>query len=280
MLKKLSVVFLALLLSACGSQFAYNNMDWLIHWYIDDFIELTDAQEEAFDGHFERWQHWHRKQELIKYENHLKSVRATLERGELNKEKVLHNFDLAREHFVRLRSHIGEDIAVLSETMSEEQINKMFDTLEEQHQEDEKKRKEMKPEELQEHFEDAFQEQMSGYFGRLTKSQKQLVNQGVINIIPNRLEWIKYRRNILNSARQLMLNRNDNPDYKADFLTLLDNPEHYQHQTYIDNNEHNRQVFAQMVVDIYPTLTAKQRKRMFRKIDNLIEDLAELREDD
>ena len=44
------VVFISVMfLASCSSKLAYNNLDWWVYWYMDDYIELKDEQEEKFD---------------------------------------------------------------------------------------------------------------------------------------------------------------------------------------------------------------------------------------
>ena len=49
--KLIAVVFtLSILLTGCSSKFAYNNIDWLMYWYIDDYVELDKSQKSLLDG--------------------------------------------------------------------------------------------------------------------------------------------------------------------------------------------------------------------------------------
>lgn len=275
-MKKCCLALLLILISGCSSQFAYNNMDWLIHWYLDDHIDLDKAQKSAFDARFSVWHDWHRKNELPRYVDHLTDIKVMLEQGELTTEDINAQFERARDHWKRFRAHIAPDIAALAIRLTDEQIEEMFASLEENNIEDEEERREASPEELQEAFQERFEDQLKNYFGRLTEQQKNLVSAAVTQVVPNRLEWITYRRAVQSAAKDLMLQRHDNPDFEADFLSLLTAPENYQHQQYLSNLEHNREVYADLVMTVYPTLTDKQKRRLTRKIDNFIEDFTEL----
>lgn len=278
-MKKTILVSFVFLLSACSSQFAYNNLDWLVHWYIDDYIDLDKTQKSAFDDHFSGWHAWHRKEELVKYEDHLKDLKVMLDEGDFSAIQVQAQFDRGRGHWERFREHVTPNVAELAYMLTDEQIIELFDSLEEKNKEDEEERLAMSQEEILEKFEEAFADQLKDYFGKLNKAQLAMVDQKVTEIIPNRLEWIKYRRSIQLAAKDMMLARKNNPNFAQDFADLFGNPDAFKHDLYNQNNEHNRVVFAEMMVDAYLTLTEKQRKRLYRKIDNFIEDFAELRED-
>lgn len=58
--KLLLVIAFSFLLSACSSSFIYNNLDWLLYWYLDDYITLTSEQRSQLDDRVETWQAWHR----------------------------------------------------------------------------------------------------------------------------------------------------------------------------------------------------------------------------
>ena len=65
------LLFAIFCLGGCSTKFAYNNIDWLIYWYIDDYIELTPKQEQAFDEKLSGWLEWHKQQELPQYLSHI-----------------------------------------------------------------------------------------------------------------------------------------------------------------------------------------------------------------
>lgn len=278
-MKKVVALVLLLFVSGCSSQFAYNNLDWLVHWYVDDYIDLDKPQKQAFNENFARWHAWHRQEELLKYETHLKELRELVDAGNFSAEDVKAQFDRGRGHWERLREQVTPTVVELAYMLTDEQIIELFDSLEEKNKEDEEERLEMTPEEIQKRFEEVFADQLKDYFGKLTKGQKAMVKQSVVDIIPNRLEWLKYRRSVQAAAQEVLMSRKDNPNFQQDFTEILRNPDAFKHEQYIVNNEHNRLIFAQMVVDAHATLTAKQKRRLYRKIDNFIEDFAQLRGD-
>ena len=278
MMKKICFVAL-LLLSGCSSQFAYNNLDWLVHWYLDDYIDLNKPQKNAFDERFAQWHQWHREAELENYVSHLNDLKDLLLEGDISTETVSEQFTRARGHWLRLREHIAPDVARLARLLSDEQVEAMFASLEENNVEDEAERRGKSKEELSERFKERFEEQLQDYFGRLTEQQKLIVAEYARQVVPNRLEWLTYRRSVQSAAQELLMQR-EADTFENDFLILLTQPESYQHPQYIANLEHNRSVFSALVVEIYPTITEKQRKRLFRKIDSYIDDFSDLSLDD
>ncbi len=67
-------VFIITLLSGCTLKFAYNQLEWLIPWYLEDFIEFEGGQIELFDSQLDDYLSWHRHQALPEYANFLERL--------------------------------------------------------------------------------------------------------------------------------------------------------------------------------------------------------------
>ncbi len=276
-MKVIWIAAFALLLSACSTHFSYNNLDWLIHWYVDDYVDLNRTQKKRFDEKFEKWMAWHRAEELARYQRHLQDIRSLLEQDSITKEQVLAQIDSGREHWIRLRTHILPDLAELAMSLSQQQVDELFSSLEEKNAEQEQEHRAMTRDESVEEIRETLEDELKDFIGRLTDQQKALARSAAIKFSPNRIEWIRYRRAFQSAARTMLNRKDSNPDFKVDFVKLLNKPEAFQHDLYVRNSAQNLQVFAQFVVDTFPTLTPKQKKRLFGELDNLIEDLSELR---
>ena len=72
--KRISVVLAALLQTGCALKFMYNQLDWLIPWYVDDYISFDPAQEVLFDARLEQYLRWHRQEQLPQYADFFESV--------------------------------------------------------------------------------------------------------------------------------------------------------------------------------------------------------------
>ncbi len=74
------VVLSSFLLSSCSSiQLAYNQIDYLLKWWIDDYVDLTSDQSQMYDQAFPPIGKKHRQEELPKALQFMRQIRAKLE---------------------------------------------------------------------------------------------------------------------------------------------------------------------------------------------------------
>mgnify|MGYP000627303891 FL=1 len=67
--KKIALALALILLVGCSNQMAYNHFDWLVSWYVDDYVELNNQQEEKLQAGLNSLLVWHRQDELPVYQN-------------------------------------------------------------------------------------------------------------------------------------------------------------------------------------------------------------------
>lgn len=281
-MKKWCWIVLVLFLSGCSSQFVYNNMDWMIHWYLDDYIDLNKPQKKVFDKHFTVWQVWHREEELAKYAAQIKEIIVMIESDSLTQEAMSNHFEQLRSHWVSLRNRIAPDLAEMAPALTVKQVGHLFEYLEEQNAEREEEQNEFAGKSEEERMEvraKDIRENISEWIGKLTEPQKQLVKHYSPQFRSNGREWLKYRRLVQEHAHELFINKDSDPEFKTKLLAVMSDPESYRHQTLIENSEHNGKVYTAMVVELSQQLTSKQKKRLLRKLDGYIEDFEDLSED-
>ena len=69
------LILAGLIFSACSLRLTYNYLDWIIPWYVDEYVSLTDDQENLFDRATVELLDWHRYAELPKYTEFIISIK-------------------------------------------------------------------------------------------------------------------------------------------------------------------------------------------------------------
>ena len=273
-MRSLLVVVFIIFLTSCSSKLAYNNLDWWVYWYMDDYIELKDEQEEKFDAHLQNWLSWHKKSELTRYKAQLEDIRKQIQNDTLNSSIVYNNLELARSHWERVRDEVSPELAAIAKTLDDEQVVTLFAALEKDNKEEEEERQEALEKSEAERLKDRIeriQETISERIGDLSKEQKQIVSTYAQQFISTGDAWITYRRNIQNAARKLFVSRKQNERFEQELVVLMQNPDNYKSDVYKQSSAHNMTVMATLLAEIFSTLSEKQRQTLIENVDELIE---------
>lgn len=275
-MKKYIVVILFGLLSGCSSKLAYNNIDWLVYWYMDDYVELNNQQEALFDKQLAGWIDWHRSEELPKYIQHLQQIRRDVAQNKLTESTIITHYQRLTAHWDRFRKEISPPLVDIAETLTDEQVIRLFAALEADNKERKEriaKRQALSPQAQLEKRIEGMVEDMEARIGSLTAQQRQIVTEFAPQFTSSSSLWLAYRRELQQQARRLFATRHNRDDFQEKLLALLLDPEQYRSEAFLAAWEHNRTLQARMAAAIAQTLTAKQKEKLLNHIDDLIEDL-------
>ncbi|MCB4438232.1 DUF6279 family lipoprotein [Alteromonas sp. McT4-15] len=267
------VVFVSLL-SACSSKFAYDNLDWWVYWYLDDYIELNNKQEEQFDSYLQKWLSWHKQSELTRYKAHLQQVKSQVINNEMDYDTIYANFDMAKAHWERVRDEISPQLAILAKELSDDQVVQLFAALEKDNKEEEKERKEKLEESAAKRLEsriERMEESVEERIGGLSQPQKQIIASYAQQFVSTSEEWLKYQRDIQNAARRIFVTRSTNTNFANDLTALMQNPEQYRSDAFKQASAHNTKLTATMMAELFTTLNAKQKEKLVEELDELID---------
>lgn len=272
-------LFSLVFISGCSSKFAYNNLDWLVYWYIDDYIELTDAQEAKFDGKLATWLSWHKQQELGQYVEHLSTVKeqALMAEG-LSPEEIASQFASARQHWDRLRQKLSPELAQMATELTDDQVVYLFAALEKDNQKEEDEREEEALDEAEriDDRTDRIVDQIEDMIGKTTADQRQIIATYSPQYQSTFDHWLTYRRAVQAEARTLFATRDTNPEFVSELTALMLDPDAYRSEQYVAITEQNRLLMATMLSEIHSTLTDKQKRKLSKEISAIIDDLEDL----
>ncbi|MFA3790486.1 DUF6279 family lipoprotein [Aliiglaciecola sp. SL4] len=268
-----------LLLGGCTSKFAYNNIDWMMYWYVDDYVDLDKSQKVLLDEKVEKWLKWHRQEELVTYRQHLADLKADLKNGNLTAQQWSKHIQRGSDHWTRFRNQISPELAELSIHLNDTQIQEMFDALEKENQKKEQKRNKKSAEERWENAIEDTQDQIKKWVGKLSKSQKDLIAEYTVKFLPTFEGWIDYRRNFQASVKNIMLSRHDVSNYAEEVDYMFQHPVLFKTPEYQQASEHNRKMYIQLLLELQTTFSEKQTKHILNELDDLIDDIDDLIDD-
>lgn len=265
-------------LYSCTYSFTYNNISWLLDWYVDDYIDLTSKQEKLLKLQIKKWQDWHRKEELQKYKVQLTQLKEKLQNKPLSSEQWLEESDKVREHLFRLRDKVSLDIANLAKDLSKEQIDDFFTVLEKKDKNKTKKYEKLSDDLKRKKREDKIEDKVEEYIGSLTKEQKKVLQEYSNQVIPTFTEKMIYNNKLRMKAKELFLNR-DKANFSKTMSSLIQAPQKYKSAELLESTAKNRILYSQLAAKINSKLTEKQKEKLLKKIQHLIEVISKIMND-
>lgn len=274
-MKKIIVLAFVLLLGGCSTKFAYNNINWLVYWYLDDYIELNSEQEDMFDAMLIDWMKWHRQHELPKYEAQLADIIAVIKSKNISAQSIASHRERAREHWVRARAHVAPDLVELGSTLSQEQIIYLFANLEKQNVEDEEEMAEtssLSKEERVKKWIKRNQKGIRNWLGNLSDEQKNFIATFYDRFESTGSHWLAYRRAYQQQLRQVFAREGRGELFAEKLHELIVNPEQYRPEEFVQTLELNTQASTQYLMGVMEMASDKQ-------IDHLLEEIFDLKDD-
>lgn len=275
----LVLCMMCLTLSGCSSKFAYNNIDWLMYWYIDDYIDLDRQQKSSLEPKVQQWLVWHRSEQLQQYAAQLQTLKQQISEGVVTPGQWLAHMEGAKQHWVSLRDEVSPGLVSLAPQLSDEQIDSLFDALEEKNRDRiEDREGQTAQQRLAMQIED-IQQQAKEFIGRLTPKQYQLVEEYAQRFESSFEDWISYRRNIQRDTRILMLEHRHEVDFQPKLLEVMLQPENYQDTAFRQKSAFNSQVYSELLAALSQSLSKKQRTKAIKELQGIIDDINDLIED-
>lgn len=254
-------------------------MDWLVYWYIDDFVELTKQQEKVVDANLATWLAWHKETELPKYIQHLSELSSDIRTQQLSLDKMDYHQQKAADHWVRLKAKIIPDLVEMSPMFSQEQVDSLFKEIDKMNQEEAEEREELltkTPEKRKSESLKQNKRNLKRWLGKLNNEQKQLVVDMHGKYHSNGELWLQYRVRYQAELRSL-LNATDRGDsFKTKLNKLLMEPEAFRGDTLNKRNVENSSRYKEFLLAADTLATDDQRKHLLGEISEFVDDLNDL----
>ena len=277
------LVMMMLSITSCSTKLAYNNLDWLASWYVDDYVNLTDSQEDEFDTKLDAFLVWHRNIELQNYILQIKAIQADFNKGVTLSD--IESYVTSVKTFLDVALTKAEpEVVALAYSLSDQQAGSFLVEFEQQNLDKiERFEQESKEKRSEKRFE-KFEEQVTSFVGKLNTQQKKLLDEGNNQLLSSFQERIKFRRQWADTIRGAYVIRarslGDTDKKKKGFELALKQSilesNSLRSEKYSNILDHNQRVRVNTLYQIITSLDDKQLKHLNEKINETIEDLEAL----
>ena len=277
--KRLCMIACCLLLSSCGTKLSYNYADWIISWYVDDYVDWNNAQQKQYDKTLDKFLSWHRNSELMRYRDWLVELKAVA-LAEPDQQTLMNTLEPMQAFGSDALIYIFDDTARLLSSLSDEQVKEMLGAMNDQ----------------QEAFEDDYRDEDTNkwkkrqiktvkkfskrFIGKLNKDQDAIVEAWIEKQKNLNNDWLDNRKNWTANFAQVLTLRNK-PEQEALFkerlYLLFVEPQKLHKPDYTQAINHNINNSSELMVGILASLNDKQREKLTKQFDKyirILEDLA------
>lgn len=268
---------------SCTTKMAYNNLDWIASWYIDDYVTLTNDQENDLETRIESFLLWHRNTELQNYLVQIKYIQIDFNNGIT--QSNIENYIESLKGFLEVVLVKAEpDIVNLAYSLTDKQVTEFLAEFEQQSRDKIDKQQSLsKGQRLEDRLE-KIEHRVTSFTGKLSKSQKQLLENTNKQLLPAFEQRMQFRRDWANAISAAYVIRSgtvlESEDKKQAFRLALRDPilqsKTFCSEAYLAILEHNQTIWVNMLEKLIVSLDEKQQDHLNTKLDNTIKDLQKL----
>lgn len=275
---KFLIVALLILTFGCGPRILYPHLDWLIPWYVDDYISLDSEQQSLLEERLARQIDWHCRTQLTNYADFLRSLAKDIANPQqpVDYQLLEGYYDQLRRHWQELIHRTAPDIADILATATDAQINELYKNLKERNEKLKSKYVDPAPEKLDALRGERMAKQLRYWLSQLTEDQKLAIDQWSRQLKPTAADWLQNSKKIQNAARHLLDLRHNPEDFKQKFIEILVNPELMRSAEYQSKINANTDMTLKFLVDVLGMRTSDQQKHLLNRLESLAKDFDHL----
>ena len=269
LLQVLLLLAAALLIGACSTRFAYSQLDWLVPWYLRDYVSFNAGQRDLLDQRLSQRLDWHCRAHLPQYVDLLREARDTLATDQVAVADLEPFVQRGEAWWDELRGALVADAAVLLAGLAHEQVAELATAFERQDREAREQYLGGSAEERAEAQIARMEKRLRNWFGRLTAEQQRQVAAWSVALHPSTEQWLDGRRQWQQRVLEALAVRDQAAQFAPRVAALAapfnaEAPAAYQAQL-----AHNRQLTLRLLADVFNAGTPAQRERVRGELDEL-----------
>jgi len=264
------------LLAACSRlDLAYRNLDWLLTWRIDSYLDLNAKQKAWLKPRLHQHLAWHCSTQLPQLASWLEQDRTDLAAGRLDSAHLLARFGELRESIGSLSSEIGPTAAGLLQQLSPLQVQQLREQMA---KENEKLRREFVAPPLSEQIArraENTEERLQPWFGELNEAQQALVRSWATQRGEQNRLWLDSRERWQAALLQELEGRHS-ADFPQRVDHLLRERQSYWSEAYRESFAEGERSLAELLGQLVASADDQQRQHLQDSLGALYKDIAKL----
>lgn len=262
----------------CGPRFIYPHLEWLIPWYISDYISLDDHQKNMLEERLLKQLDWHCRTQLPIYAATLRAIGRdfTSDNQPIDYSKILFYDQKLRILWQKLLYRIAPDVADILLTASDDQVAELFDNLKEQNSRLKAEYVDLQRRELDENRQKRMLKRLNYWISNVTREQKEAVSAWSSELVPIAEDWVQNRKLIQAEARRLLALAKTDSEFRVSLQELIADPERMRSKAYQEKIDINTDITIKFIMGLDRLLNSQQRAYLRKRIESLSADFDKL----
>lgn len=278
-IKNLIGVFVLSCLFACSStRLAYNYLDWVISWYLDDYIQLNKEQDDYYDRQLDELLQWHRSDQLPRYVRFVDEMMLHINKP-VHTDMLLERKNTMREFIRVFIARAAPDCIKLLLWLDPEQREAFYAAGAEKQQQFEEKYQDEPEIDRSKRLYKQMKKILKRFIGRLTDEQEHIVKRWADSLIGVQHLWLENRRIWLSTLQTVLEGSDTDTEKKRRLYQLLVEPEALWSTAYSRAVRQNEIRTLEMFSDIHNSMIEKQKKHLHASLSKLKKDFERLAEE-
>jgi len=259
-------------LAYSNAALAYSNAGSALAWTVDDYVDMSDAQEAWVRDRASRLMDWHRREELPRARKILEGMLAKGDKPYSAEELAALQGDV-RGFYLRVMGQLVPDMAEFLAATDAEQLARMERKLAKDNHEFLKESVRGTPEERRKRRVHRFIGHLEAWIGSLDDAQRQVVASAYGEVPDFTEEMLGERRYRQSEVIALVKSRATKPEMEPQLRRLFVDMDAWRRPEYRDEVRARDAKLQDAVAKISATLSAKQRAALQARIRGLIADI-------
>ncbi|MEC9376355.1 MAG: DUF6279 family lipoprotein [Pseudomonadota bacterium] len=272
----LTLVFIVL--SSCTTKFLYNQLDRLIIWRVDQFVNLTDGQKQQFKGDLRAYLDLARKEQIPILAYEAKKTSQLLESKKLPLQSIQKISGRVTNEIDNLITSAVPLLVNLLSQLDPSQKLELFESLKNFRNKTYNIYSGETAEERVEKSNRMTFKTIERFIGRLDQSQEIIIQDSLNKMADTSEDWIAYQAVWQENLFALIDERPMQKEYELRLKQLLVNPSNLYSKEYQRRIDVNAGIMLQMTTSLIKSLNEKQIKKAKSKLNEYSTTLTRLAE--
>ncbi|MDT7524949.1 DUF6279 family lipoprotein [Pseudidiomarina sp. GXY010] len=272
MLKKLTLLAMLTFLVGCSTQLGYRFADTIIEWQLSSIVELRPELQRDVDQVITDLHQWHAREEMPRYHQELAKIRTAIANDEVDAAFLDTSYEAVWQAWQRILEQLEPHAQSLLPRLNDAERAQLRESLEQRQQQQIEEFKERQQEDQPQRRFQRAEKNIKTWLGSVNSEQRQLLRQWLAQRVDNQQQWLLYSMQ-WQAQFLLLVDYPQQQDFEQQLKLLMFSPQELRSDELQQSIETNRVLTTDLVLAIYASMDAKQKRHLLRKIDGYLDDI-------